>query len=93
MKENVAKPDDLDWSYVYTNEQLENIFAKYNIYKYVAHVTRLENNSLQKQILFTCERKKFSRDRWQKKSRELNLDTTVDKYKTQCKIKKSSCPY
>ena len=38
-KVNVAKPDDLDWSYVYTNEQLETItkttkvaiFANYNI--------------------------------------------------------------
>ena len=82
-KENVAKPDDLDWSYVYTNEQLETItkttkvadFCKIQHYKYVAHVTRLENNSLQKQILFTCERKNFSRDRWQKISEELNLDT------------------
>ena len=24
-KDNVAKPDDLDWSYVYTNEQVETI--------------------------------------------------------------------
>ena len=82
-KENVAKPDDSDWSYVYTNEQLETItkttkvddFCKIHHYKYVAHVTRLENNSLQKQILFTCEHKKVSRDRWQKNSKELNLDT------------------
>ena len=82
-KDNVVKPDDLDWSYVYTNEQLETItkttkitdFCKIQHYKYVAHFTRLENNSLQKQILFTCERKKFSRDRRQKISKELNLDT------------------
>ena len=73
-KDNVAKSDNLDWSYVYTNEKLETItktnkitdFCKIQHYKYVGHVTRLENNSLQKQILFTCERKRFSRDRWQK---------------------------
>ena len=82
-KVNVAKPDDLDWSYVYTNEQLETItkttkitdFCKIQHYKYVAHVTRLENNSLQKQILFTCERKNVSSDGWRKISKELNLDT------------------
>ncbi len=82
-KQNVPKPDDLDWSYVYTNKQLEIItktskitdFCKLQHYKYVAHVTRLENNSLQKQILFTCEHKKYSRDRWKIISKELNLDT------------------
>ena len=44
-KDNVAKLDDLDWSYVYTNEQLETItkttkitdFCKIQHYKYVAH--------------------------------------------------------
>ena len=71
-KQNVPKPDDLDWSYVYTNKQLETItkttkitdFCKIQHYKYVAHVTRLENNSLKKQILFTCEHQQYSRDRW-----------------------------
>ena len=50
-KGNVAKPDDLDWSYVYTNEQLETItkttkvtyICKIQHYKYVAHFTRLKN--------------------------------------------------
>ena len=44
-------------------------------FKYVAHVTRLGNDSFQKQILFACERKKFSRNRWLKIETELNLDT------------------
>ena len=60
-------------------------FCKIQHYKYVAHVTRLENNSLQKQILFTCERKMFSRDRWQKISKELNLDTRQIQTKMQNK--------
>ena len=29
-------------------------------FKYVPHLLKLENNSLQKQIDFSCERKKFT---------------------------------
>ena len=78
---NVPKPDDLDWSYVYSNKQLKEItktadisnFCKSQHLRYVAHVTRLENNSFQKQILFTKDHKKYARDRWLKIEKELNI--------------------
>ena len=57
---DTQEPDDLDWSYVFTNNQLEQItktssisnFCKTQHLKYIAHVTRLTNYSLQRQIFF-----------------------------------------
>ena len=80
----ITKPEDLDWSYVYSNEQLKQItktadisnFCKSQHLRYVARVTRLENDSFQKQILFSCDHKKFARDRWLKFEKELNISKT-----------------
>ena len=77
----IPEPDDLDWAYVFNNEKLRTItntcnitnFCKIQHLKYVAHVTRLENFSFQKQLLFSCEHKKYSRDRWVKMEKELNI--------------------
>lgn len=73
-KQDVPVPDDLDWSFVYSNDQLRTItktsniaiFCKMQHFKYVAHVTRLGNYYFKKQILFASERKKYSRNRWTK---------------------------
>ena len=64
-KKNLAlpEPDDIDWAYVYDNASLRAItktkaiadFCKIQHFKYIAHVTRLDNNSLQKQILMYCQ--------------------------------------
>ena len=59
-KDVVPTPDDLDWSYVISNTKLLEItktspisnFCKTQHMKYLAHVTRLGNDSFQKQILF-----------------------------------------
>ena len=80
-QEEIPIPDDLDWSYIFSNEQLSHItktsdissFCKSQHLKYVAHVTRLDNNSFQKQIIFSTDHKKFARDRWMKIEKELNL--------------------
>ena len=75
----VPKPDDLDWSYVYSNQQLKEItetsdisnFCKSQHLRYVAHATRLENYSFHKQLLFS--HKRYARDRWLKIEKELNI--------------------
>ena len=41
--------------------------------KYIAHVTRLENDALQKQLLFKLEHKKYSRDPWIQMEKDLNI--------------------
>ena len=41
--------------------------------KYIAHVTRLDNGSFQKQLLFSCQHKKYSRDRWPKIEKDLGV--------------------
>ena len=43
--------------------------------KYVAHVTRLDNNSFQKQLLFSTDHKKYTRNRWIKMEKDLNIST------------------
>ena len=82
-------PDDLDWSYIFSNEQLSHItktsdissFCKSQHLKYVAHVTRLDNNSFQKQILFSTDHKKFARDCWVRIEKELNLPKVMQNKK------------
>ena len=77
----IPEPDDLDWAYCYDNETIctitktKNIssFCKVQHLKYVAHVTRLENSSLQKQLLFSTTQKKYARDPWIKVEKDLNI--------------------
>ena len=76
----VLKPEDLDWAFVYTNQDLERItktsistFCKIQHLKYIVHMTRLSNDSLQKQILFSCDHKRYARDRWLKFEKQLNI--------------------
>ena len=61
--------DDIDWSFKYSNDGLKIItgtknitnFCKIQHLKYLAHVSRLDNFSLQKQIIFSSTRKKYHR--------------------------------
>ena len=77
----IPEPEGLDWAYIFSNEKLRKItktsnvssFCKIQHLKYVAHVTRLENNSLQKQLLFSTNHKKYSRDPWVKIEKDLNI--------------------
>ena len=77
----VPKPVDLDWAYIFSNERLQEItktkdisnFCKSQHMRYIAHVTRLDNDALQKQILFSTNHKKYTRDRWIKLEKELSL--------------------
>ena len=79
--EIVPEPEGLDWAYIFDNNKLCEITKTTNItsfcriqhLKYIAHVTRLDNDSLQKQLLFSIDRKKFSRDPWIKTEKELNI--------------------
>ena len=73
-KKDLSIPEEeVDWSYKLSNEAIREItktneiklFCDMQHLKYIAHVTRLENNSLQKQFLF-CEASKGSSSRWKK---------------------------
>ena len=78
---DVPEPEGLDWAYVLDNENLCNItkttnissFCKIQHLKYIAHITRLDNASLQKQLLFKTDRKKNSRDVWVKMESDLGI--------------------
>ena len=79
--QSIPEPDDLDWAYQYDNDTLRTItktsnitsFCKIQHLKYIAHITRLENSSLQKQLLFSTTKKKFARDPWIKAEKDLNI--------------------
>ena len=78
---DVPEPEGLDWAYVLNNENLRSItkttnissFCKIQHLKYIAHVTRLDNASLQKHLLFKTNRKKYFRDIWVNMERELSI--------------------
>ena len=78
---DVPEPEGLDWAYVLNNENLRSItkttnissFCKIQHLKYIAHVTRLDNASLQKQLLFRTDRKKNSRDIWINMERDFGI--------------------
>ena len=78
---DISEPVGLDWAFVYSNNDLENItkassianFCKIQHLKYIAHVTRLSKDSLQKQVLFSCDHKQQARDCWLKFEKQLNI--------------------
>ena len=80
-KDKSIPEEEIDWSYKLSNEAIREItktteikhFCDMQHLKYIAHVTRLENNSLQKQFLF-CEASKGSSSRWRKLSDLTLLD-------------------
>ena len=97
--DDIPKPDDLDWSYIFSNNKLTQItkttnivdFCKTQHLKYIAHVTTLGNDSYQKQILFSTEHKKYTRDRWLKFEKDLSISKTQIQKIMQ--NKKSTRPY
>ena len=72
-KDKSIPEEEIDWSYKLSNEKIREItktngiklFCDMQHLKYIAHVTRLDNNSLQKQFLF-CEESMASSSRWKK---------------------------
>ena len=78
-KDKSIPEDEINWSFKLSNEDIRTItktteiknFCDMQHLKYIAHVTRRENNSLQKQFLF-CETSKTTSRKW-KKFAELTL--------------------
>ena len=81
MEADTATPNDLDWSYIFSNDRLRTItktlniaiFCKKQHIQYIALTTRLGNNALQKGLLFTVDHQIHARDRWLKCENELNI--------------------
>ena len=73
-------PEAVDWSFVLSNEKIRKItntteikhFCHIQHLKYVAHVSRLDNECLQKQLLFTTS--SHSSGRWGKLSKLTGID-------------------
>ena len=73
-KKDKPNPEgEVDWSFKLSNEairemtkatEIKNFYDMQHL-KYIAHVTRRENSSLQKHFLF-CEMSKSSSRRWKK---------------------------
>ena len=81
QKDKSIPEEEIDYSYKLSNKDIMSItktngikdFCDMQHFKYIAHVTRLNNNSLQKQFLFS-EASKGSISRWKKLSELTSLD-------------------
>ena len=80
--DNSIPPEEIDWSFLLSNEKIREItktteikhFCHAQHLKYIAHVTRLDNDSVQKQLLF-CNFKNRS-NRWGNLSKLTGVDET-----------------
>ena len=78
---NAVNGDDVDYGYVYTNEDIFKItnceplkmFQEKQHLNWLAHCIRMENDCLQKQTLF-MKRKRGTIDRWKRLERITYLD-------------------
>ena len=70
--EDVNEEDDVDYSFIYTNEQVQNIvesqflqsFVDKQYLEYIRHICRAENLQLNKKLLFAKATKAYYRDPW-----------------------------
>ena len=73
--------ENLDWRFVYNSKKVHDLtnsdpienFCQIQHLKYIAHVTRLPNYSLQKQVLFRTNKKLRAPDPWKKYERMTNM--------------------
>ena len=76
--------EDIDWRFKLTNENILSITKSEPIskfcfgqhLKYIAHITRLPNSSVQKQLLFRTNKKRYARDPWRKYEQVTGISKT-----------------
>ena len=76
--------EDIDWRFRLTNQNIMEItksepiskFCLSQHLKYIAHVTRLPNSAIQKQILFQTNKKRYARNPWHKYEEITQLSKT-----------------
>jgi len=90
-KETPVDADENDYSFVYTNKEVENIMKTvplhdfiYSQYlQYTAHICRAENTAITKKLLFAKPSKKYYRDPWLKIADLLGVSVDQAKRMTQ----------
>ena len=76
--------EDIDWRFRLTNQNILNItkaepinkFCLSQHLKFIAHITRLPNSAIQKQILFRTNKKRYARNPWHRYSQITGLEKT-----------------
>ena len=79
-KDKSIPEEEIDWFFKLSNDDIRKItktseikgFCEIQHLKYIAHVTRMRNDSLQKQLLFSTS----SNNRWHKLSNLTGIDET-----------------
>lgn len=79
--EEIETDEDLDWRFLYNNEKVYQMtnsdlirtYCQIQHLKYIAHITRLPNYSLQKQTLFRTNKRRYARDPWVKYEEITNI--------------------
>ena len=96
--ETVCNDEEMDYSFMYSNEQIRNIVGTQNItsfvdsqhLKYITHVCKTENNAITKKMLFAKSTKPYYRDPWIKIAKLLGVDINQVKRMTQSRRSSSS---
>ena len=81
VEADTVAPNDFDWSYIFSSDRLRAItktsnianFCKKQNLQYIAHIARIGNDSLRKQLYFAVDRKKHALDRWLTFEKELSI--------------------
>ena len=71
-----------DWAYKFSDEDIYIItktskianFAERQHLKFIAHITRLQNDEPQKIMCFTTSKKRYARTQWSKLARSTGID-------------------
>ena len=92
-KENDEDPESVNYSFIYSNEDVQKIvktpslknFVYMQHLKYLGHVCRSENNEMTKIMLFAEATKKYYRDPWIKIANILGVSVEQAKRTTQSK--------
>ena len=93
-EEDENDEDDADYSFIYTNEHIQNIvgsqslrsFINTQYLKYIGHICRAENTRFTKKLLFAKATKAYYRDPWIKISQLLGV--TIDQAKRSTQSRK-----
>ena len=84
LTNETGEDEDIDWRFRLTNQNILTItksgpisnFCLSQHLKFIAHITRLPNSAIQKQILFRTNKKRYARDPWHRYEQTMGMTKT-----------------
>ena len=90
-RRTAENPDDVEYAFRYTNNDIQRIlkttplrdFVNEQYVKYIAHVSRMDNNGIPKKMFFVASQRRYHRDPWIKIAELLGVSPDQAKRITQ----------